>query len=230
MKKFFANKTIVSVTAIVIVAAIVITIVGVKAASDRRKSDNVQLTTNNQPSSGQDKITVGNGSSTTSPTSPTDTTTAPIVSTPQPATKLSYTDKEPYTTAVTALNNATIEVQTSITSTDPLGAQDDMQQASFEMSEIPVFNSYNYSGTVQTNVTELKGYMTSTYSSLEAALTASESYNTYNTEATSSIDSGNSSEYVTLSSEAETYHTQFYTDIDQAQGSLLNAQDTLNQL
>ena len=204
--------------------------VGVKVVADHKKVVSTQLTSSNQPSSNQSNLAVGSGSNTTSPTSPTATTTAPVVSTPQPATKLSYTDKEPYTTAVTALNNAAVEVQTSITSTDPLGAQDDMQQASFEMSEIPVFNSYNYSGTVQTNVTELKGYMTSTYSSLQAALSASESYNTYNTEATSSIDSGNSSEYVTLSGEAETYHTQFYTDIDQAQGSLLNAQDTLNQL
>jgi hypothetical protein len=228
MKKFFANKTIVSITAIVIVAAVVMTVVGVKAASDHRKSDNVQLTTNNQPSSGQDKITVGSGSSTTSPTSPT--TTTPIASTPLPATKLSYTDKEPYTTAVTALNNAAVEVQTSITSTDPLGAQDDMQQASFEIREIPDFDSYNYSSTVETNVTELNGYITSTYSSLQAALSASESYNTYNAEATSSLDSGDSSEYISLSGQAETYHTQFYTDIDQAQGSLLNAQDTLNEL
>jgi ribosome-associated translation inhibitor RaiA len=227
-----SKKHIIYISGSIAIIAIITVGVGFRLVSDHKKSANVQLTTDSQPSTSQDKITVGNGSSATSPTLPsgTGTNNTTVPSTPQPASKLSYTDKEPYTTAVNALNNAAVEVQTSITSTDPLGAQDDMQQASFEISQIPDFDSYNYSSTVQTNVTELSGYITSTYSSLQAALSASESYNTYNTEATSSLDSGDSSQYVTLSGEAETYHTQFYTDIDQAQGSLENSQETLNQL
>lgn len=232
MKKILTNKKIVIITCLVILALAVISVAGIKLAANHKKNESTYLTNSSHPSANQGKINVSNGSSTTSPTSPTSTGAAntTLPSTPQPATKLSYADKEPYTTAVSALNNAAVEVQTSITSTDPLGAQDDMQQASFEISQIPVFDSYNYSSTVQTNVTELKSYISSTYSSLQAALSASESYNTYNTEATSSLDGGDSSEYVTLSGEAESYHSQFYDDIDQAQGSLLNAQDTLNEL
>jgi hypothetical protein len=222
------NRKLLITSCVVCLAVISVVYMGI--SENHKKATDVVLTNSNKSAA---------SSNTQEPTISTDNTSSntniatpilPSIPAPTVADKLSYSDKLPYTTAANALSDAATMVQTSLTSTEPLAAEDDMQNASFEMSEIPVFNSSGYSVTVQMNVTKIKTDMSSAYSYLEQALTASENYNTYNSEATTSLENENTSSYITLSGEAGNYRTDFYTDTEQAQGSLLDVQSTLNQL